>query len=116
MERSAGKLPEQLGMARGSDGHYFTPLRQLGNPWWLALSSCTEDMEGVMPLVTKADELLALIDEYRTFGFDDIYIHNVSRDQAGFISFMARDVLPAIKPGFERSASQRPGAFGSDAA
>jgi probable non-F420 flavinoid oxidoreductase len=56
-----------------------------------------EQMEDVMPLITQADELLAVIEEYRPCGFGELYIHNVSRDQEGFIQFMAREVLPALR-------------------
>jgi hypothetical protein len=30
-------------------------------------------------------------------GFDEIYVHNVGRDQAGFIDAFASEVLPNLK-------------------
>jgi G6PDH family F420-dependent oxidoreductase len=56
-----------------------------------------EDMDKIMPLVTNGEELLPVIQECAACGFNEIYIHNVSRDQEGFIRFMAREVLPSLR-------------------
>ncbi|EKJ95033.1 dehydrogenase/flavin-dependent oxidoreductase protein [Bradyrhizobium lupini HPC(L)] len=55
-----------------------------------------EEMDRFVPLVTEAGDVLRLIDECRSCGVGEVYIHNVSRDQAGFIRFMGREVLPAV--------------------
>jgi hypothetical protein len=47
-----------------------------------------EKMGELIPLVTRGYELLDLINEGASCGFDEIYIHNVSRDQHGFIDVM----------------------------
>ena len=46
-----------------------------------------EEMDELIPLVTRGYELLDLIDEGASCGFDEIYIHNVSRNQRGFFEF-----------------------------
>lgn len=53
-------------------------------------------MDNVIPLVTSGESLLDLIADCKSCGVDEIYIHNVSRDQTGFMRFMAREVLPAV--------------------
>jgi len=53
-----------------------------------------EQMDSCIPLVTRAESLLDMIKECTSCGFEEIYIHSVSRNQIGFIEFMARDVLP----------------------
>jgi coenzyme F420-dependent glucose-6-phosphate dehydrogenase len=55
-----------------------------------------EDMDEAIPLVTKGEELLAMIEDSRSCGFDEIYIHSVSRDQQGFMEFMAREVMSSL--------------------
>lgn len=52
-----------------------------------------EKMDELIPLVTRGHELLDLIDEGASCGFDEIYIHNVSRNQRGFLNFMAKEVF-----------------------
>jgi hypothetical protein len=42
-------------------------------------------------------EHTAALQNYVDMGFDEIYIHNVGRDQAGFISTFADKVLPNLK-------------------
>ncbi|MFP5077401.1 TIGR03885 family FMN-dependent LLM class oxidoreductase [Rhizobium sp. YIM 134829] len=55
-----------------------------------------DDMEDLVPAVTHAQDILQLIESARSSDFDEIYIHSVSRDQKGFIDFMAREVFPAL--------------------
>jgi probable non-F420 flavinoid oxidoreductase len=55
-----------------------------------------QDMDDLIPLVTRGDELVELIEDARSSGFDEIYIHSVSRDQKGFVDFMAGEVFPAL--------------------
>ncbi|MES4993140.1 TIGR03885 family FMN-dependent LLM class oxidoreductase [Agrobacterium radiobacter] len=55
-----------------------------------------DDKGQFVPLVTEGEDVLHLIAECRSCGITEIYIHNVSRDQQGFIRFMAREVLPAV--------------------
>jgi hypothetical protein len=56
-----------------------------------------DEIEGVIPLVTDGRELLDMIADAESLGFEEIYVHNVSRDQAGFMRFMSREVLPALR-------------------
>ena len=56
-----------------------------------------EDIDEVIPLVTGPDRLLELIFVAKDCGFEEVFIHNVSRDQIGFINFMKRQVLPALR-------------------
>jgi coenzyme F420-dependent glucose-6-phosphate dehydrogenase len=55
-----------------------------------------EEMDQCVPLVSTAGDVLRLLDECRSCGVGEVYIHNVSRDQPGFIRFMAREVLPKL--------------------
>lgn len=55
-----------------------------------------DEMERFIPLVTKGEDVLELVAECRSCGVGETYIHNVSRDQKGFLRFMGREVLPAI--------------------
>jgi G6PDH family F420-dependent oxidoreductase len=41
---------------------------------------------------------LAKIKEYVEAGFDQVYLHQVGPDQAGFIEFAARELIPALEP------------------
>ena len=52
-----------------------------------------QEMKEFIPLITRGDELLDLVEECTSCGFDEIYIHNVSRDQLGFMNFMAEQVF-----------------------
>jgi probable non-F420 flavinoid oxidoreductase len=58
-----------------------------------------EEMDDLIPLIDRSDELVAMIRHYASLGFREIYIHNVSRDQIGFIRFMKDEVLPALREG-----------------
>ena len=53
-------------------------------------------MDDVIPLVTSGDEVVALIEEGASCGFEEIYVHGISPDQQAFIQAMGRDVLPAF--------------------
>jgi probable non-F420 flavinoid oxidoreductase len=57
-----------------------------------------EEIGNFIPLITRGTELFDLVDESAACGFDEVYIHNVSRDQHGFIGFMAEQVLSKLKP------------------
>jgi coenzyme F420-dependent glucose-6-phosphate dehydrogenase len=41
---------------------------------------------------------LAKIREYIDAGYDHVYLHQVGPDQAGFLRFTERELLPALKP------------------
>jgi coenzyme F420-dependent glucose-6-phosphate dehydrogenase len=55
-----------------------------------------DEMDRCILLIERGDELIEQIRSYIECGFEEIYIHNVSRNQLGFIDFMAREVLPAF--------------------
>ncbi|OLP59753.1 LLM class F420-dependent oxidoreductase [Xaviernesmea oryzae] len=54
----------------------------------------SRDIDEVIPLITRSDQLLKIIEECSSCGFDEIYIHNVSRDQPAFLNVMRHTVLP----------------------
>jgi hypothetical protein len=54
-------------------------------------------MDDAIPLITQGEELVELLREYASCGFGEFYIHCVSRDQEGFLRFMAKEVLPAFR-------------------
>ena len=56
-----------------------------------------EDIDDVIPLVTNSDELLALLSDVSSSGFEEVFIHSVSRDQLGFLRFMANEVFPHLR-------------------
>ncbi|KAB1109352.1 TIGR03885 family FMN-dependent LLM class oxidoreductase [Neorhizobium galegae] len=56
-----------------------------------------EELDEYIPLITNGRDLLDLIEESASCGFDEIYIHNVSRDQNGFLNFMAEQVFSELK-------------------
>ena len=59
--------------------------------------SVTEDQIAEAILCSPdADRHLERIQQYADAGYDHVYIHQVGPDQAGFIDFMARDVMPRV--------------------
>ncbi len=71
-------------------------LAELKTPAEFDAASCDvtpEEMDEFIPLITRGNELLDLIGECASCGFDEIYIHNVSRNQFGFMNFMAKEVF-----------------------
>lgn len=56
-----------------------------------------EEIDEVIPLISRADQLLDILQECASCGFDEIYIHNVSRDQYAFMDFMRNAVLPELR-------------------
>lgn len=56
-----------------------------------------EEMDELIPLITRGYELLDLIDEVASCGFEEIYIHNVSRNQRGFLNFITEQVIRQLK-------------------
>jgi len=55
-----------------------------------------DDIDAVIPLVTRPDRLIELISVAEACGFGEVFVHNVSRDQMGFLDFMKRQVLPVL--------------------
>lgn len=55
-----------------------------------------EEIDSFIPLITRGAELLDLVEECAACGFDEVYLHNVSRDQHGFMGFMAEQVFRKI--------------------
>jgi probable non-F420 flavinoid oxidoreductase len=54
------------------------------------------EMDDHILIVTTGDAILQAIADCRSCGFQEIYIHNVSRDQIGFMRFMTSQVLPHV--------------------
>jgi len=55
------------------------------------------DIDERIPLCVRGEDVAALIAQCASCGFDEVYIHNVSRDQIRFLDFMAREVLPNFR-------------------
>ena len=55
-----------------------------------------EDFEGRMQISADPEDHRAYIQKYLDLGFDQIYLHNVGRDQARWIEIFGRDVLPKL--------------------
>ena len=62
------------------------------------VKSVTEDQVAEVILCGPDPELhLEKIREYEKAGFDHVYVHQVGPDQAGFLDFAKREILPALK-------------------
>ncbi|WP_350348602.1 TIGR03557 family F420-dependent LLM class oxidoreductase [Agromyces sp. G08B096] len=55
-----------------------------------------EDFAGRMLVGADPDRHRAGIQRYLDLGFDRIYLHNVGREQAGFLEVFGREVLPGL--------------------
>ena len=55
-----------------------------------------DDFEGRVLISDDPDVHRAHIQRYLDLGFDRVYLHDVSRDQARFLEVFGRDVLPAL--------------------
>jgi len=55
------------------------------------------DMDNSIPLCVCGNDVATLIEQCASCGFDEVYVHSVSRDQMGFMDFMAREVLPHLR-------------------
>ncbi len=55
-----------------------------------------EDFEGRMLISSDTDKHRAQIQKFLDMGFDQIYLHNVGRNQAEWIEVFGRDVLPKL--------------------
>jgi probable non-F420 flavinoid oxidoreductase len=56
-----------------------------------------EDMDDHVAISADPAWHLAMIEERRALGFEEIYLHNVGRNQAAFIETFGREVLPKLK-------------------
>jgi G6PDH family F420-dependent oxidoreductase len=66
----------------------FEAMRRLVRP---------EDFKNRVLMTPDLDEHVAEIQKYVDFGFTDIYIHQVGRDQGAFIDAYAKHVLPKVR-------------------
>jgi hypothetical protein len=63
-----------------------------------AVAMVTEDDIGESVVCgPDLDAHLEGIEAFATAGFDHVYVHQVGPDQAGFLDFYARDVLPEAR-------------------
>ncbi|WP_348631326.1 hypothetical protein [Neorhizobium sp. S3-V5DH] len=59
-----------------------------------------EEIDNFIPLITRGTELFDLVEECAACGFEEVYIHNVSRDQHGFMRFVAEQMFrPELRNG-----------------
>jgi coenzyme F420-dependent glucose-6-phosphate dehydrogenase len=56
-----------------------------------------EDFEGRMLISSDPEKHRQQIQKFIDLGFDQVYLHNVGRNQAEWIEVFARDVLPKLK-------------------
>lgn len=56
-----------------------------------------EDMRDHVLLVDRPEVLISALKKYKAMGFTRITLHNVNRDQVGFLELMGSDVLPSFK-------------------
>lgn len=56
-----------------------------------------EDMDTFVRISADPARHLAWLHEYLELGFDELYLHNVGRDQRGFIEAFGRRVLPDLR-------------------
>jgi len=87
-------LPGELGQELPTPKH-FEQVVQLVTPDKIAES---------VVIGPDASKYLAKIDEYAQAGFDHVYIHQVGRDQEGFIRFAEREILPQYAAARSRAA------------
>jgi G6PDH family F420-dependent oxidoreductase len=87
-------LPGELGQELPTPAH-FEQAVQLVTPEKIAES---------IVVGPDASKYLAKIDEYIQAGFDHVYIHQVGPDQAGFIRFAEREILPRFAETKARAA------------
>jgi G6PDH family F420-dependent oxidoreductase len=87
-------LPGDLGQELPSPAH-FEQAVQLVTPEALAKQ---------VVVGPDSSKYLAKIDEYAQAGFDHVYIHQVGPDQAGFIRFAEREILPQYAGAPSRAA------------
>jgi len=64
-----------------------------------------EDFKNRVLISADLEEHLAHIQRYVDFGFDEIHLHNVGRNQAEFIEVFGREVLPKLKLGGREDAT-----------
>jgi alkanesulfonate monooxygenase SsuD/methylene tetrahydromethanopterin reductase-like flavin-dependent oxidoreductase (luciferase family) len=55
-----------------------------------------EDFEGRMLISADPEKHRAEIQKFLDHGFDQVYLHNVGRNQAEWIEVFGRDVLPKL--------------------
>jgi alkanesulfonate monooxygenase SsuD/methylene tetrahydromethanopterin reductase-like flavin-dependent oxidoreductase (luciferase family) len=55
-----------------------------------------EDFEGRMLISSDTEKHRAQIQRFLDLGFDQVYLHNVGRNQAEWIEVFGRDVLPKL--------------------
>ncbi len=56
-----------------------------------------EDVRKAVFISTKLTDYVALLKKYQSMGFDEIYVHNVGRNQTEFIEDFGKHVLPALQ-------------------
>ena len=56
-----------------------------------------ENFKGRVFMSPDLDEHTAHIQHFIDLGFDEIYVHNVGRNQEAFIEAYGREVLPSLR-------------------
>ncbi|MBB1031084.1 TIGR03885 family FMN-dependent LLM class oxidoreductase [Dietzia sp. SLG310A2-38A2] len=58
-----------------------------------------EKIEETVIVTDSVDHLVGRLREFEQLGFDEIYLHHVSQDQAGFLELAEQELLPALARG-----------------
>jgi coenzyme F420-dependent glucose-6-phosphate dehydrogenase len=91
---------EQQALAEWPNGGMPFPKQDIKNPEDFANMAKLvriEDFENRMLISADLDEHAAQIQHYVGMGFDEIYLHNVGRNQTEFIKTFGQNVLPQLK-------------------
>jgi hypothetical protein len=56
-----------------------------------------DQLREIVRVSSDVDEHIQWMREVRELGIGELYLHNVNRDQRGFIDAFARHVLPALR-------------------
>lgn len=56
-----------------------------------------EDVKKTVFISSKLNDYVALLKKYQMMGFDEIYVHNVGRNQSEIIEEFGKHVLPALQ-------------------
>ena len=83
-------------------GMAFFPKQDIKNPEdfaGIAKLVRREDFENRVLISSDLEVHTAHIQKYVDMGYDEVHLHNVGRDQAGFIETFGREVIPNLRLG-----------------
>jgi hypothetical protein len=93
-------VAEEQAVSEWPNGGMPFPKQDIRNPEDFENMAKLVDLESFrnrMLISADLDEHLAALQNYVDMGFDGIYLHNVGRNQAEFISAFGEKVLPRLR-------------------